>query len=331
MEKRCQREEYVVSIDLEKGRVRFCFIVGLLFFLQSCNRAEDRQNQILEDGITQIDLAAGEDVAELDVSTIYGNGMKLVALKADGGFVIGDIDKVVLYDDRIYVLDKSIAETLFIYDSDGNPLERITIGKGGDELTSIGDFCVDDGVLFVLDERSNRVGRYDLDGATRLGSTVSLPNNISNIAAIGGHLLCYRALVDNFDGGMASSTLFLLDQEGNVKKHWLPVSESNFYLTQYIGDKSVMRKLNNRVYISRLMDDAFYMYSAESGQLSQRFKVDFGEKGIPDNLKTGHTDLEFVDNLHKGAYHYSLSGYVETNKFVCFNISRGRAVNSVLM
>lgn len=313
----------------KKGSYFFFLWCAVVFF--ACQGDGKPKVSIMKDGLVQVSFEKDQAAELFDLSTIYKSGIKLLTLKASGGAIIGSVDKVLIHGNRIYVLDKAIAEALFIFDIEGNLLARITIGERGRELLSLVDFCIEGEVLYVLDDKSGRVGKYDLGGIKTIGWIHGLPNNISNIAAIDGHLLCYRDLVDDWSGEIESSTLFLIDQKGNIKKHWLPIDKRNAYLTRYVGDGSVLKKRGDQVYISRLMDDYCYVYSADDTSLSQRVRIDFGDFGIPDHLKIGNSDTEFVKSLTSGGYHYSMSGYVETDRFLYFHINRGQEINSVFI
>ena len=81
---------------------------------------------------------------------------------------VGNIDQLLVTDDRIIVVDKERAQTVFIFDLDGNPCAEIyRLGRGPQEYYHIDHVTLTPGEepqLAVLDVRGNKVLFYDLDG-----------------------------------------------------------------------------------------------------------------------------------------------------------------------
>ena len=81
---------------------------------------------------------------------------------------VGNIDQLLVTDDRIIVVDKERAQTVFIFDLDGNPCAEIyRLGRGPQEYYHIDHVTLTPGEkpqLAILDGRGNKVLFYDLDG-----------------------------------------------------------------------------------------------------------------------------------------------------------------------
>ena len=81
---------------------------------------------------------------------------------------VGNIDQLLVTDDRIIVVDKERAQTVFIFDLNGNPCAEIyRLGRGPQEYYHIDHVTLTPGEkpqLAILDGRGNKVLFYDLDG-----------------------------------------------------------------------------------------------------------------------------------------------------------------------
>ena len=81
---------------------------------------------------------------------------------------VGNIDQLLVTDDRIIVVDKERAQTVFIFDLNGNPCAEIyRPGRGPQEYNHIDHVTLTPGqkpLLAVLDKMGSKVLFYGLDG-----------------------------------------------------------------------------------------------------------------------------------------------------------------------
>ncbi len=72
------------------------------------------------------------------------DSLSYVFLETNDSCLIGHIDKVVIYNNRFYILDKEKSKTLFIFDSLGKLVKKINReGKGPGEYSTPDDFVID--------------------------------------------------------------------------------------------------------------------------------------------------------------------------------------------
>ena len=270
-----------------------------------------------------------EQKEALNIGAIYTAPVKLVNLKSNNDFIIGKIDKVILHKDKIYVLDKSIAKELYIFDIDGKPLGRIN--KKANKLKSIRDFSIDEDTLYILDETKKNICVFDINGTTLIKTIKLKPNNISNFEVINKDIICYRTQVNDKVDEFQNSTLFSMNLDGEIKDYWLPINESNLYFTYFLGEFPVLQKDKNYIYISRFMDNNIYKYSYKTKRLINSYSIDFGKNKISDNLKSIKDDNRFVNELNNGEFSYSASGYIETDSILKSCASINNTINSFVV
>ncbi|WEK37946.1 MAG: 6-bladed beta-propeller [Candidatus Pseudobacter hemicellulosilyticus] len=298
----------------------------LILLLMACNSRQQKPSEVNTGHAVYIDLHK-KSSDSFDIAGLYKGELQIIALRAEKNFTIGHIDKVVYYKNRIYILDRSIARRLFIYDTAGNPL-RSYGGSGGERNYPVSDFSIDQDNLYVLNEAKKTILVYD-DLGDRLYKRLSVvPDDICNIEAINGEVICYRAMVDEIEDQFGNASVFLLDTAGKIKDFWLPIDHQNFYLTRYFSDFPVLQKDAGCVYVSRFMDASLYKYSSSGQKMVQSFVTDFGPERISAEMKSINDDYEFVKNLEDGSHSYAMSGYVETGSLMKLQVSRKGAILS---
>jgi hypothetical protein len=91
--------------------------------------------------------------------------VKSIPLSGQGEAVIGSVDKLLVSNDRIYVLDKNQAAGLLIFSETGTFLKKISLGRGPGELLNPNSFNVIDNQLVIYDSPGqSSFCCYTLDG-----------------------------------------------------------------------------------------------------------------------------------------------------------------------
>jgi hypothetical protein len=96
-----------------------------------------------------------------------------IALETTPNCLIGDIRKIEIYNDLIFILDPYSAKKLLVFNKPGKFLYSVSQrGKGPGEYLDIFDFLVHEDKIFILNNRSSVI-EYSLDG--QFIRTYSLP------------------------------------------------------------------------------------------------------------------------------------------------------------
>ncbi len=77
--------------------------------------------------------------------------------------LIGEVTKIILYDDRFYILDRTIGKSLFVFDKNGKFLSKTKRGKGPGECLDPWDFIVDpvNQTISLWDQAGYQMIKYD--------------------------------------------------------------------------------------------------------------------------------------------------------------------------
>ena len=117
--------------------IKVCFYSLCVYVLLSCNNKS--QNHKSEDKyIKKIEIDFNK-ATEISISDIY-KSIKIIPLEKTKESLIGGIYKLIAWEQKFYVLDKS-TQSIFIFDNTGHFLNKIAKhGNGPGEYYSIDDF-----------------------------------------------------------------------------------------------------------------------------------------------------------------------------------------------
>jgi len=140
-----------------------------------------------------LDLDQSPKMNEFKMSTIFSS-VKVIPLQITDNSMIGNITGLQVIDDKIIILDKIIANSMFVFDMGGNFLFRVgRKGQGPGEYSEISDFTIDydKKLIFLLDYYRQIINVYRLKDGYFLYSINIFDNNTEsyNIQYVDG--LCY--------------------------------------------------------------------------------------------------------------------------------------------
>ena len=139
-------------------------ITGLFLLVYSCGNPVEESYEVIFP-------------LEQDNNSFSVKITKTIALSNEREAIIGKIDKLILYSDRIYILDKRAVSGVLIFSQEGEFLHKSRLGKGPGELIHPQDFNIVNGQLVISDQ--NFIKYYNLDGEYL--SSMTLSDNIMGI------------------------------------------------------------------------------------------------------------------------------------------------------
>ena len=134
--------------------LKFFFITSLVCFLfAGCKQVSDSEN-------ISIDVNQKGKMADIFCSYEY---IPLETSSKEDNIIAG-INKIIMQDDRIYILDKERASVL-IFSHDGKYINKINKrGRGPQEYLEIKDFDVRNSIIYTLSRSNKAIYAYDIKG-----------------------------------------------------------------------------------------------------------------------------------------------------------------------
>lgn len=135
---------------------KYISLIVILFFMFSCNKSKKQNSQSMI-----IPILA--EIVETSKDSQLFTGLEYITLESTDQSLFGKIDKLIVYNDRFYILDKTDMKKIFVFANDGKFIRKIgRFGEGPGEYSNIEDFTIDEstGNIIVLSYPS-RVMVYD--------------------------------------------------------------------------------------------------------------------------------------------------------------------------
>lgn len=133
--------------------MRLIFIFGVILSLASCKKGNDDLVHFNK-GI----------VEEINISSLFSS-LETIVLETTDQSIIGEISSIKYSDERIFILDKRRANSVFIFTSYGKFINKIQGGWTGPKALNYPDNIeVINGKLLVYDSRQDKILTYSFDG-----------------------------------------------------------------------------------------------------------------------------------------------------------------------
>lgn len=154
----CRYIEFTLTLVKVQFFLRSYII--LMCICISCNRNDNNNLQIE----IPINMEKEENIYLSDVVSDY----YFVKLNNPENINIGEVTKVKIFKDKIYIMDERKAVALYIYDLKGNFISQINNkGKGPGEFISLTDFIVDtiNDQIYISDTWQKKIIVYNANGS----------------------------------------------------------------------------------------------------------------------------------------------------------------------
>lgn len=233
--------------------LRFIVWVSISFFVLSCKKEVPN-------------FAATIDVDQLEVKNLFSykrpiDNCRFVALETTNECLIGEIDKVCIENNLIFV--KDINSNLFVFTISGKFVNRIvSIGQGGEELLSFVDFYVnkDRKYVGVYDVLKSKILRFTFDGKfiSSHSCTQKIENSCNIVGQLGSSLLI--GMRNNKESKYAYITID--ESDYSFEKEYLPFSIiGNISCTPM---RSIATCSNKGFYTTTFFSDSIFEFTQQS-------------------------------------------------------------------
>ena len=245
-------------------------ILQTLLIISSCKK--NNNNTLNKIKLETIKVDAKKDIHEEGDFNTYFSSYELVALETNKQSLFSRINRVFLFKERIFILDKD-TKSVLVFSNKGKFINKIqNIGRGPNEYRSIMDFTIDEKNHHILlyTDSPVKLLTYDLDC-----------NFIKSMKT--DKLYRWLSSHDNkriFINGVAR------DENNMIKEENIDTKENQILLEKNSMDKMFVSyglftptiTKTEKTYISAPYSDTIYQYD-KSG-LGAKYFIDFGKNKI---------------------------------------------------
>lgn len=272
---------------------KFTIAVIILLFSACTNNAIDYANQ----NIIKID-----DHYELYRASDIYDSVKLIRLETTDKYLVGEIKKIIVKDEMIYILD-DLGRRIGVFDANGEYISKVDKrGNGNGEYVQIDDFSIDNkGNIIVLDGAKRTLNYYDRFG--EFTSKHKLPISADAFECYNDHTFLFSS------SGLCENKLNIW----SIKDE--KITNSHLDYDKRLSGRVVkpLIKYSDRILFMQRNDNCIYDVSIDT--LTAKWSVDFGNKSIVrSKLQKGFGGAYFP-----AAQDYYITTFAETDNLVSFS------------
>lgn len=248
----------------------------------------------------------------LKYSDIF-DSIHFVRLETRDDALIGNIDKVIIADDKFAVLDGSKAKMVFIFDNKGKFMNRVgSVGGGPEEYKRPDDIVYDkykDEIL-VWGSDDQAIFRFKTDGKFVGKINTKLWGHSIAVLDTNTYLLNLESRSQRRSGPNAYNFL-IFNEKGDIIKQFFPFIEDMERLatistfTHYQDEVIFTQQFNNTV------------FTVNKDEMKAKYYFDFHEHNIPVSLLDNVTYKELLKIIADNDYAF-LVRCMETSSHVVF-------------
>jgi len=274
--------------------------------MTSCELKEKNSNSI------SIYFEPDNEIIKLsDISTVYD----IIKLKDDSSNVIGNIDKFICRNDRIYILDSYGSKSIFVFDETGELILKINnVGKGPGEYLYPTDFDINDnnGEIHVLDSNQRKLIVYDKRGI--YVREIHLKFSPFSFAVTKDDKYIFS--LGNYPNDNLKK-IIITDSNGNIIKYSKKVHINSEFKNLMLGEQKEIHHINNKIYITPLQQNKVYIYAQD--EVAEKYTLDFGKYNLPEGIfPDDFTREDKIKKLMTSNYIYFISNFCETDNYLLF-------------
>jgi len=309
------------------------YLIFLIVFL-GCNNVK-KQKIGKNDDIKTVIIPKVVDAKNVDI--IYD--LDYIKLEAKENSYFGDVSKLRIHKDRIYVLDKRYAKSLFIYTINGKHIATIgdKKGRGPLEFINLANFEIDyvNNQILTIDDYGYKFMIYDLDGnfVKRIDSTLPVFNAV---LLPNGYFLHAKPTWNYKPPVTSDCQIIITDENKKIIKEGFDYND-NKNLNINI-DEIISAQVDGSFNFAPKFRDTIYSVSFDS--IIPKYAINFGNKrvinknkindisGLPELFSLIDAGLTCFMGTHveSNDYLYLSLGYFLNQIYVFFNKQTNKTI-----
>lgn len=295
-------------------------ILSCLLLVISCKETHEITNSNYEiniDKVTYLD--------SINISTIYKDA-HVIYLDTASHAMISEISKLVVYDDKIIILDKKARRQILVFNKSGEYLYSIgKMGLGPGEYTYIRDFTYSskDNLLFILDSQTRKIHKYQLNTGKYL-NTITCEHSCYHLHYYDGKLF-----VDHPSLHHKLPSSYLLEEinvnSGEKLNSYISPDDYNKGFDNPLSNFGGPFLLSNQDQFKYSLFFAQVVFTYENEEIKPYLTLNSDEwmqsKDIA-GIDVDEDPMGVMKIFQKNKY-FEISRYIENDKFIFFKINKG--------
>lgn len=284
------------------------FIFSLFVcILCSCNYKNQGEEAIVP--VISLDCNRLSSIHDLDVL----DKLEIVRLDSDEA-LFGDIDRMIRYKDRIYLMDKNKTRSVYIYTLSGKYVNKISAyGQGPEEYLQLTDMYINpsDASLNVVTRIDQKIMKYDLAG-NRLCGVTGTHKAFSKFALFGNRYIGYMGNYIQDKENPYNVWVMSEKMETKQRAFSIPASWDSFEL----GSRYPFSIYKESFYYTMPLDYTIYQLNNADGSFQPKYRFDLGDRNWPEDGKEAQQYEEIRRSNPVCKYVVGFRGVQETERYL---------------
>lgn len=295
-------------------KIKKYIILFLIILTFGCTKKKDSPK------VDVVKIPKFSKLKELNFSSFIDSSFT-VALETKKECIIGTIDKIIIHNNHIFILDQRRSKGVFEFTMKGKFIRQYgKLGKGPGEYTSIRTFAINKkrNELVIYNWVKRALLSYNLQGEYLNAKTINFRFN--NLAVYKGNYIMDLHNISNKGLKKESEnndfSLIKMGIKGKIKSKFLKQAQTLSNLLSS-GNISVNEK---EVFYNKPYSNI--IYKLQDNNVTPYIKIDFEDKPIPEYMFENYTNLNsFKDELNKKdyAYMHNISNYYSIKGVLLFS------------
>lgn len=288
-------------------------VIASRFFGDQSQNQKVPSVEVGTNGLTTIDVITPWSDSILASELV--DSISYVPLETTENCLIGDIDKLFFANERIIIVDKSKAVSIFVFEKNGKFHSKVSaLGKGPGEYLGINDVAIDyrTGNILLLDLSNRKILTYNQDGTFL--SELPIGFYVYELALLPGKPDFVLANHSEFNAHYNQIYLYNIIQTDSLIKPYaksFPFSEQSGLQFHWYNRFNFRTDGSSLYYYARFSDTIFRI---EDDKIMAEFKIDHGKYKFPVDFIEKPTDERFVQLRSSGNFSYFMGDFVKSDK-----------------
>ena len=292
--------------------MRLFIIFFVLFFVECTTKSGKIESEIIDESIYIGEFTITGHT--LEDSTIFKE-CHIILLETNDDSFIREINRIYRTENNIFILDKP-SKKLCIFDTQGKYQNKIqNIGQGPYEYISLMDFCLDTEKeeIVLLCDKPYKIMKFTYSG--QFINEIKHPDFFRNIVMDANYIYCNRSELNKTD--LDKYEICTMERNGKQIGNSL-ATRDNIINTMFNTGNFLNR--SKYIYYTRRFDNTVYQITKD--KLVEKYTFDFGQFNLPNYLIKEHDMKKFSDECNEKQYIYSITEFVENEKYIMFNTNQ---------
>jgi hypothetical protein len=255
-------------------------------------------------------------------SNIDAEILSVIRLETNDNTLIGKIDKIIYFNDKIYILDVWYSKALFVFNFDGSLHAKTKLGRGPGEVINPFSFSVNKSTNEVMlwDQNLSSMFYYDLNLNYLRNEKYNF--NVRDFEQMGKDtflVMSYKLKNSNDKKKLTTYSIYT-DNFSIALGHFLPVNMDQ-------ETQSTLKPMSNYSQMLFIKPWDNNIYSFIANEIQVKYKFDFGKYNI-DNYDLELSNSERWDKVRSGQRIGSLFNLSESENFITVLAFYNKRVNT---